>query len=292
MYNLVIDDQQLVTNVSHWLNTTALPALAVILAAILLRIFGGRALAQILRRVVQNNPFNPLSPEDIKKRQDTLLGLFDVVFKVLVISIAGLVLVGILFPHVNLAPVFASAGILGVAIGFGAQSLIKDFLTGVFIILENQYRVGDVVDIDGAAGTVERINIRSTVIRDADGNVHYLPNGTVVHVINKTMGFSKVRFTVTVKPDTDIANLTEVINKVGARLAKDVEWKDRVIEAPVFTAIGTFTDSALEATIVGTTKPSEQWSVTGEMRSRLLAAFRRHKIELAHLPVTGSSTKK
>ena len=92
----------------------------------------------------------------------------------------------------DLSPLFASAGIIGVALGFGAQSLVKDFLSGIFIIAENQYRVGDVVDVMGAAGTVERVGTRTTVIRDSEGNVHYVPNGTIQHVINKTMGYSIV----------------------------------------------------------------------------------------------------
>ena len=182
--------------------------------------------------------------------------------------------------------------LLGVAIGFGAQSLIKDFLSGIFIIVENQYRVGDIVDIQGAAGTVERVTIRSTVIRDASGNVHFLPNGEVLHVINKTMGFSKVNFTLTVDPDTDIDKLSTIIDEVGLKLSEDEKWKEKILEAPHFLNIGTFNDIALEVTIIGKTNPSQQWSVTGEMRRRLLKAFAKHKIELAHIPGLPSSDKK
>ncbi len=280
-------DPTLMEIVLGWINDRWIQVSVLIVVGWLARHFGGMVITRIIKRVIRSTPFNPLSQDDITKRQDTLISLFIAVWKVFVTTVIAVTLFRILFPNIDLTPFFASAGILGVALGFGAQSLIKDFLTGVFIILENQYRVGDVVDLEGAAGTVERITIRSTVIRDADGNVHYLPNGNVMHVINKTMGFSKVNFTIVVAADTNIDNLTEVINKVGDKLAADEAWKDKVISAPHFLNIGSFTDVALEVTIMGKTQPSAQWSVTGEMRRRLLRAFKRHKIELAQLPIAG-----
>ena len=233
---------------------------------------------------MRSTSFNPLSDDDIAKRRDTLNSLFTVIWKVLLVVVAGALVFEQLFPRVNLAPLFASAGLLGVAIGFGAQSLIKDFLSGVFIIVENQYRVGDIVDIEGAAGTVERVTIRSTVLRDGSGNVHFLPNGTINHVINKTLGYSRVNFTLTVDPETDIDKLSKLIDEVGTKLAEDEAWKDKVLEAPHFMNIGAFSDVALEVTISGKTTPSQQWAVTGEMRRRLLKTFTRHHIELAHIP--------
>lgn len=280
------------STVSDWLIDPGFSIVAIILFAWAGRHFGGLVITQIVRRLVRSTHFNPLSPEDVTKRRDTLSSLFTVIWKVILIVIASCLIFQQLFPKVDLGPVFASAGLLGVAIGFGAQSLIKDFLSGIFIIVENQYRVGDIVDIQGAAGTVERVTIRSTVIRDASGNVHFLPNGEVLHVINKTMGFSKVNFTLTVDPDTDIDKLSTIIDEVGLKLSEDEKWKEKILEAPHFLNIGTFSDIALEVTIIGKTNPSQQWSVTGEMRRRLLKAFAKHKIELAHIPGLPSSDKK
>lgn len=275
-----------------WLIDPGLTIAAIIGFAWLGRHFGGLVITQIVRHLVRSTQYNPLSPDDVTKRRDTLSSLFTVVWKVILIVIASCMIFQQLFPKIDLTPFFASAGLLGVAIGFGAQSLIKDFLSGVFIIIENQYRVGDIVDIQGAAGTVERVTIRSTVIRDASGNVHFLPNGEVIHVINKTMGFSKVNFTLTVDPDTDIDKLSNIIDEVGIKLSEDEKWKDKILEAPHFLNIGTFSDLALEVTITGKTNPSQQWSVTGEMRRRLLKAFAKHKIELAHIPGLASPEKK
>ena len=272
------------STVGNWLIDPGLPIAAILGFAWLGRHFGGLVITQIVRHLVRSTSYNPLSPDDVTKRRDTLGSLFTVIWKVILIVVASCMIFQQLFPKIDLTPFFASAGLLGVAIGFGAQSLIKDFLSGIFIIIENQYRVGDIVDIQGAAGTVERVTIRSTVIRDASGNVHFLPNGEVLHVINKTMGFSKVNFTLTVDPDTDIDKLSNIIDEVGLKLSEDEKWKEKILEAQHFLNIGTFSDLALEVTITGKTNPSQQWSVTGEMRRRLLKAFAKHKIELAHVP--------
>lgn len=281
-----------VNPLNQWLLDPGVTILGILVFAWLGRHFGGVIITQLVSRLVRSTRYNPLSPDDVTKRRDTLGNLFTIIWKVILIIVAGALIFEQLFPSVDLGPLFASAGLLGVAIGFGAQSLIKDFLSGIFIIVENQYRVGDIVDIEGAAGTVERVTIRSTVIRDANGNVHFLPNGQVIHVINKTMGFSKVNFTLTVDPETDIDKLSQVIDDVGLKLAEDEQWKNKVLEAPHFINIGTFSDVALEVTISGKTNPSQQWSVTGEMRRRLLKAFTKHKIELAHVPGLGDSEKK
>ena len=268
----------------HWLQEPGVSILAILVFGWLGRHFGGMVIDRVIRRIVRSSYFNDMSDDDVRKRQDTLIGLFTAIWRTVVVVVISFLVFQRLFPQIDLTPVLASAGILGVALGFGAQSVIKDFLSGVFIILENQYRVGDVVDIEGAAGTVERISIRSTMLRDADGNVHYLPNGSVIHVINKTMGYSRVNFTLAVDPTTNIDELSDLINTVGEKLAKDEKWQDKVLEPPHFLSIGNFTDSALEVKITGKTQPSAQWSVTGELRKRLLASFKKHGIELATLP--------
>jgi len=235
-----------------------------------------------IKRVIRKTRYNQMTDIDLEKRQNTVASLLSTLLRIIILATATMMLIKQFFPHINYAPIFASAGIIGVAIGFGAQSLIKDFLTGLFIITENQYRVGDVVDLDnGAAGAVERVGIRSTVLRDADGNVHYIPNGAVGHVINKTMGFSKVNFTLSVHADTDVDLLAQVINDTGSKLAEDPKWKPKITEAPHFLNVGSFSQLGMDVNIVGVTEPSEQWSVTGELRRRLLKEFAKYKIKLA-----------
>lgn len=233
-----------------------------------------------------------LHKKDLEKRQQTLGALFSNVWRILVvITILYLIFVQF-FTKEALAPLFASAGILGVAFGFGAQSLVKDFLSGVFIISENQYRVGDIIEIDTFSGTVERIGVRSTVIRDADGNVHYFPNGMVQHVINKTMGYSMARFTVAVTPDADIDKVGKIIDKIGLDLAAEEQWQNKVLEAPHYVMMGEFTSMAVNLIISGKTQPSDQWSVIAEMRRRILDAFEKEEIAIGTVPVAATVSKR
>ncbi len=214
-----------------------------------------------------------LHKKDLEKRQRTLASLFTNVWRMLVVVGTAYYIFTLFFDAKALAPLFASAGIIGVAFGFGAQSLVKDFLSGVFIISENQFRVGDIIEIDGFGGTVERIGVRSTVIRDVDGNVHYFPNGMVQHVINKTMGYSMARFTLSVAPDTDIEAVAKIINKIGLTLAGEDDWKDKILEAPHFVMMGDFSSTSVNLIVSGKTQPSDQWSVVAEMRRRILEQF-------------------
>lgn len=214
-----------------------------------------------------------LHKKDLEKRQRTLNVLFSNVWRILVILGVAYGVFVQFFDYKALAPLFASAGIIGVALGFGAQSLVKDFLSGVFIISENQFRVGDIIEIEGFGGTVERIGVRSTIIRDADGNVHFFPNGMVQHVINKTMGYSMARFTLSVAPDVNVDEVAKIIDKVGMKLAKEDAWKDKVLEAPHFVSVGDFNATSVNIIVTGKTQPSDQWGVTAEMRQRLLEEF-------------------
>jgi small-conductance mechanosensitive channel len=263
-----------------WSNSVGISVLIIIVICSLLVTFGGMLVRYIVRQLVERTREKAWHPKDIEKRRKTLVALFSNLWTVVVIVIGVFSIVVKIFPDVNFGPLFASAGILGVAFGFGAQSLVKDFLSGIFIVSENQYRVGDIVDISGAVGTVERIGTRSTVLRDLTGDVHYFPNGMVQHVINKTMGYSMARFTIDVHPSSDIDKIVTIINKTGKKLAEEEKWKRKIIEAPSFVSVSEFSSTGVTIIISGKTQPSDQWTVTSEMRRRLLAAFEENKIKL------------
>lgn len=236
-----------------------------------------------------------LHKKDLEKRQRTMTALLANVWRILVVIVTAYGVFVQFFDYKVLAPLFASAGIIGVAFGFGAQSLVKDFLSGVFIISENQFRVGDIIEIEGFGGTVERIGVRSTVIRDVDGNVHYFPNGMVQHVINKTMGFSMARFTIAVTPDTDIDDVVKIINKQGLELAAEPAWKDKILEAPQYVMMSDFSSTAVNLIVSGKTQPSDQWSVVAEMRKRILRKFEEDDIAIGNTTsaqITSPSVKK
>ena len=259
---------------------TALEIIIIIIVAIALYWVGPRVVMWLTRHAFVTTYQRTLPKKDLEKRHKTLGGLFANVWRIIVVVIAGYAIFTHFFNSAALAPLFASAGIIGVAFGFGAQSLVKDFLSGVFIISENQYRVGDIIEIDGFGGTVERIGVRSTVIRDVEGNVHFFPNGVVQHIINKTMGYSKVYFTITVAPDTNISTASNIINRIGEEISSEEKWQRKVIEPPHFDILGDFNASSISLVVSGKTQPSDQWALTAEMRRRILREFEKEHIEL------------
>lgn len=278
-----------------WLNTHSVALISILVIGLIIYYVGAKLLSRLVKQIVKGARHREWHKKDIEKRQKTLVHLFAMIWRLVVLIATSYALLQEAFPNAGsfLAPLFASAGIIGIALGFGAQSLIKDFLSGIFIISENQYRVGDIIDIEGFSGTVERIGARSTVMRDVDGNVHYFPNGMVQHVINKTMGYSMARFSVALHPSTDLDKVSEIIDDIGKILTKEPMWENKILEAPAFVSIGEFNGNAVELIVAGKTQPSDQWSVIAEMRRRLLDRFEDDGIKLA-IPtaLTASKTKK
>ena len=282
-------------SVGTWFLDKGLDLLTPIIIGVVVYYVGKRLLGQLIKQIIKGARHREWHEKDIEKRQKTLVQLFATIWRLIVIFSVGYALLQVLFGDTishTFAPLFASAGIVGIAVGIGAQSLIRDFLSGIFIISENQYRVGDIIDLDGASGTVERIGSRSTIMRDVEGNVHYFPNGMVQHVINRTMGYSMARFSVSLHPSSDIDMVSKMIDEVGTTLAEEDAWKTKILEAPSFISIGDFNGMAVEVIIAGKTQPSDQWSVVAEMRRRLLARFEHEGVQLANSPAPVQPKKK
>ncbi len=257
--------------------------LVIVLLAFAAEYSGRKIIKSLVGRSLHSRHFGrPKQPlAEVKKRQDTVLGLVLAVWKAVVVIVSLVVIALTLFPAINVFPLFASAGVLGAVIGFGAQSMIKDVISGTFIITENQFRVGDVVELEGAgvvaSGTVEHVSLRSTVLRDNGGNVHYFSNGNILHVVNKTMGYSKVNFALGIMPSADIDKAVAVIDRVGEELASSEKWEKKIIEPPHFINLGTLSDASIELNISGKTVAGEQWAVTSELKKRLLKDLQQHK---------------
>ena len=218
------------------------------------------------------------SKEGIKKRKETLIGVLTGVGRVFIVIVVLLTILSEL--DVPIAPILAGFGIAGIAIGFGAQYLIRDIIAGVFIILENQYRVGDVAKVANIAGLVEEVNLRKTVLRDLDGIVHHVPNGEIRVASNYTRHFSRVNLNVSVAYGTDLDHAISVINRVGQELAADEQWSKVIKTAPQVLRVDNLGDSGIEIKILGNVKPIEQWAVMGELRLRLKKAFDAEGIEI------------
>lgn len=217
---------------------------------------------------------------EIDKRADTLS---HVAYRTVWVVAITLGLLTILPEFgINTGALIASAGIIGIAVGFGAQSLVKDFLSGLFVLIENQYSKGDVVNIAGIGGLVEDVNLRRTVLRDLDGAVHSVPNGEVTVASNLTRAMSRVNMVIRVSYSEDLDHVFAVIDRVGHELAADPDWSHDIIDPPTVLGIEDFADSSIEIRILGETQPIRQWDVTRELRLRLKKAFDAEGIEIPY----------
>ena len=174
---------------------------------------------------------------------------------------------------VNIAPIIASAGIIGVALGFGAQSLVKDFLSGIFMIFEDQYGVGDAVDLGEAVGTVEAVSLRVTRLRDVNGTVWYVRNGEILRVGNMSQNWSRAVVDVTVGYTEDLARATQILREVAHDLWEDSDYDGVVVEEPEVTGIEALNPDSVTLRVMIKTAPMEQWAVARELRSRIKARF-------------------
>ncbi len=259
-----------------WFNSHGIKIIVIILAAYLVHKFGAIFIEKIIRKSVKADHF--LSKAAEKKREDTLIKVFSGTLKIVVLVVALMMLLSEL--GLDIGPMLAAAGIAGLAFGFGGQYLIRDIIAGLFIILENQYRVGDVVCFDGTCGLVEDITLRMTILRDLDGTVHHIPNGEIKKASNLSKSFARVNLDIGVSYDSDIEKVIKVVNRVGDELVNDPKWKEFIIKPPQFLRIGEFADSAIIIKILGETKPLKQWDVAGELRKRIKIAFDKEGIEI------------
>lgn len=266
--------QEFNTGLLAWFFDHGTRIIGIIILTLILKRFAGVFIESTIAKTFARQKFE--YPEARERRQKTLARVFTTTFTIAILLIGALMILSEL--AINIAPIIAGAGIVGVAIGFGGQYLIRDLISGIFIILENQYRVNDVICIDKTCGQVEDISLRTTTLRDLDGTVHHIPNGEVRIASNKTKGFSRVVLTIGIAYENDIDKVTKVVNKVGKLLANDKAWRDKIISPPVFLRVDDFTDSAVMIKILGETKTLMQWEVAGEYRKRLKVAFEKNGI--------------
>lgn len=268
--------------------TTLLRIGLIVVLATLLNRFVSKLLRRLVERTVR--PDMHQSSKDRLKRIDTLHGIAVAIFRLGVWVLAILQAISLL--GVNTAPLFASAGLIGAALAFGAQSLVKDFLSGLFIIYENQYRVGDYIELAEVSGTVETIGLRTTVLRDLNGSVHHVPNGSIVVTTNRSMGQGKINLDISVDAATDISLLEHIINHVGERLAASTTYKNDIINAPKFDRITDYANNAVTIKVLGTTESGAQLQVKSALLAALKKDFDEHKIKLAVLPAAAQPAKK
>jgi small-conductance mechanosensitive channel len=219
-----------------------------------------------------------LQAERRANRTSTLGRLLKNVASVAILSIAALMILAEW--GFNLAPLVAGAGILGVAIGFGAQALVSDFLSGVFMLLEDQYGVGDIIDLDGTEGTVEDVQLRVTRLRSVNGVVWWVRNGEVTRVGNMSQNWSRAVLDIGVGYGSDIAQVRELMGEEARRLNGDEEWAELLLEEPEVWGVESLGNDAVVVRLVLKTLPGQQWQVARELRERIKVRFDAEGIEI------------
>ncbi len=275
-----------------WLSTLAgrvIPTILQILLIIALAWLLNRIVRRLIRRFVNSlqeqgmeklsalrarGPVAATHPLDIARatmRTKTIAGVLRSIATAAIWTVALVMVLGTV--GINLGPIIAGAGIAGVALGFGAQSLVKDFLSGVFMLLEDQYGVGDIIDVGEATGTVEAISLRTTRLRDVEGVVWHVPNGQIDRVGNMSQQWSRALVDVRVARDTDIDHAIAVIKRVADEVWNDPERGVLVLDEPEVWGVEDIGPDDITIRLVVKTAPQQQWLIARELRARLKRAF-------------------
>lgn len=263
----------------NWLLTSGVHIILVlILTGIALRT--AKVLSTRLISVVVRQKEDP----EFQKRTQTLGSIVRYVAVFTILLVAAMMMLREF--GVEIGPLLAAAGIVGLAVGFGAQSLVKDVISGFFILLEDQIRVGDVVQIAGKGGLVEKISLKTTILRDLAGNVHYVPNGHIDVVTNMTKDYSRYVFDIGVAYRENVDEVIGVIKEVDEELRNDPDYKEDILEPIEILGLDQFANSAVIVKARTTTMPIKQWRVGREFNRRLKKKFDERNIEIPFPHVT------
>ncbi len=260
---------------NNWLN------IVIVLVVLLVVILVVRIVTRRMRRLVERK----ISDEKmiIKKRTFTLTS----VVSNLVIMVSAIAAILVIADQVGISvtPLLAGAGVAGIVIGFGAQSLIKDLINGTFILLEQWYQVNDVITVGDTSGVVEKFNLRTTVIRDLEGTLHFIPNGEITKLSNRTHTWSRALVNVSVHYSENTDRVIEVLEAVFDELMEDSKYKDSILERPTILGDGGVSelgDSSVVFTVICKVKPAEQWTIGRQLRKRIKDKFDQVGIEIPY----------
>lgn len=265
--------------IGSWLMTSGLQIILVIILTLV-----GLKVVQTISRKIFSTLTRRKDDVEFQKRADTLRSVIQYLLTISFLVTAVIIVLGEL--GIEIGPILAAAGIVGLAVGFGSQSLVQDVISGFFILLEDQIRVGDVVQVAGTGGLVEKINLRMTILRDLAGNVHYVRNGKIDIVTNMTKEYSRYVFDIGVAYREDVDEVIEIIKQVDEDLRNDPAFKNDIIEPMEILGLDQFADSAIIIKTRTTTKPIKQWGVAREFNRRLKRRFDEEDIEIPFPHVT------
>jgi len=233
---------------------------------------------QRMEAIVEDDDSSTVS--DQEQRAQTLGQILRNAGQILIYVIAGMMILREL--GLDIGPILAGVGVVGLAVGFGAQTLVKDVISGFFILLENRFRVGDFVQVGDITGNVEKMTLRATFLRDLNGTLHVVPNGEIRTLANQTKDWSRSVVNVGISYDTDLERALKVLEDVGRELREDATFAPLVLEGPVAIGPLEFGDSAITMRLMVKTGPGQQWRVARELRRRIKEAFDREGIEFPY----------
>ncbi|HET9141775.1 MAG TPA: mechanosensitive ion channel family protein [Actinophytocola sp.] len=269
---------------ADWLLARPLRILMILALAFLVRFVARRVIDRMTNGTGERTPallrplrerapqaLGALVSERRAQRAKTIGSVLKSIVSFLVFGLAFILILGEL--GLDLAPIVASAGIVGIALGFGAQNLVKDFLSGVFMVLEDQYGVGDVVDVGPASGTIESVGLRVTTLRDVNGTVWYVRNGEILRVGNSSQGFAVAVLDLPVAHGTDVDKAGEILARVGKEAAAIKPLSDDLLEPPEVLGLEKITNEGLTVRMTVKVRPGRQWATQRALRARIMAAF-------------------
>jgi small conductance mechanosensitive channel len=258
-----------------WLMSSGLKVILMLVGALVVV----RLATFVTRRV--EDAFEDNDPSTMNEREKQAATLGKVIRNITRILVWGIVVMMVLKElGIDIGPILAGVGLMGLAVGFGAQSLVKDFIAGMFVLIENQYNVGDVVQAAGASGLVEKITLRATTLRDYEGNVHIIPNGTIDVVTNKTRQWSRFVLDIGVAYKESVDDVMHILKEIGDELAADSKFASMITAPLEVLGVQDFADSAVIIRVMFTTQPVKQWTVGREFRRRVKNTFDAKGIEI------------
>jgi len=271
--------EEIITRTITWIITTIPSLLVIIILAFLALKLTNMFLRRLKPLMIHHmESGTDMELSELEKRIDTLMGILRSVIKIIVWLMIGMLILRKM--GIDIAPIIAGAGIVGLAVGFGAQELVRDFISGFFMLLENQIREGDVAIINGTGGLVEHVGLRTVILRDLSGVVHVFQNGKINSLSNMTKEWSGMVLDIGVAYKEDTDKVVEVIEQVAEEMRQEPDFKKKILEPIEIFGVDQFADSAVIIKARFKTKPIEQWVVGREYRRRLKKAFDQQGIEI------------
>ena len=270
--------------IDELLESLTVQILLTVLAAATLSLISRWIVKRVSKRIIRRHKGQ--SKAEHQKHLDTIQTVFRRTVVAIIWTIALFTILHQL--DINVSALLTGAGLIGVLVGFGAQNAVRDFLAGLFVITENQYRVGDIVTMYASGqvtgGVVEDLSLRVTRLRDMDGNLHIIRNGSAEIVTNSSFKYANVNVDIMVAYETDIDTVEKLMNNVGDTLAQDQAWAEHISEPIQFLRVDGFTETAVRVKALGKVEPAQQWAIAGEFRRRIKKEFEAHGIRM--MPTT------